>query len=112
MTTAGRIIATLSDALVPGSYLALSHGTGDFHGEASVSQATAVYDRATAPLVLRPRAQIARFFIGFDLVEPGLVQVPLWRPDGPRPGPHELAEIGIYGGVGRKTAAPGEQGLP
>ena len=36
----GRIIATLSDALAPGSYLALSHGTGDFHAEAAVSQAT------------------------------------------------------------------------
>jgi hypothetical protein len=108
----GRIIATLSDALVPGSYLALSHGTGDFHAEAAVSQATAIYERATAPLVLRSHAQIIRFFTGFDLVEPGLVQVPLWRPDGQPPGPRELAEIGIYGGVGRKTAAPGAQGLP
>ena len=51
-------------------YLALSHGTGDLHAEAAVSQATAVYDRATAPLLLRPRAQIARFFTGFDLVDP------------------------------------------
>ncbi len=107
----GRIIAALSDALAPGSYLALSHGTGDFHAEAAVSQATAVYDRATAPLVLRPYAQIAGFFTGFDLVDPGLVQVPLWRPDGRPPGPRELAKIGIYGGVGRKAAAPVVEGL-
>src|ERR1022692_139330 len=43
-----RIIAAFHDAMPPGSYLALSHGTADFHAEAAVSQATAVYDRATA----------------------------------------------------------------
>ena len=101
-----RIIAAFHDAMPPGSYLALSHGTADFHAEAAVSQATAVYDRATAPLVLRGHEQIGGFFGGFDLVEPGLVQVPLWRPELKPPGSRELAKIGIYGGVGRKAAAP------
>jgi hypothetical protein len=99
----GRIIAAFRDALPPGSYLALSHGTADFHAEAPVSQATAVYERAVAPLVLRPRAQVAAFFDGFGLAEPGLVQVPLWRPDDKPPRPRELAKIGIYGGVGQKA---------
>jgi len=98
------IIATFRDALPVGSYLALSHGTTDFHPRAPVQQATAVYDQATAPLVLRGYVQISRFFAGFDLVEPGLVQVPLWRPDRKPPGPRELAKIGIYGGVGRRSA--------
>jgi S-adenosyl methyltransferase len=94
------IVERLRDALPPGSYLALSHGTADFHPSAAVSQAKKIYDRATAPLVLRGYGQIAGLFEGFELVEPGLVQVPLWRPD------HESAcdvgKIGIYGGVGRK----------
>lgn len=107
-----RIIAAFRDALPPGSYLALSHGTADFHAEAAASQATAVYERATAPLVLRPHAQIAGFFHGFDLAEPGLVQVPLWRPDGKPPAPRELAKIGIYSGVGRKATAHSPRGLP
>jgi S-adenosyl methyltransferase len=98
----GRIIARLRDALAPGSYLALSHGTADFHPGTAVSQATAVYARATAPLVLRPRPQIEEFFAGFSLAGPGLVQVPLWRPDTAPPSGRELARIGIYGGVGRK----------
>jgi hypothetical protein len=97
----GRIIATLRDALPLGSYLALSHGTADFHDDAPVSEATAVYDRATAPLVLRSHAQISGFFKGFDVVDPGVVQVPLWRPDGKPLRPRDLAKIGIYGGVGR-----------
>jgi hypothetical protein len=44
--------------------------------------AAAVYDHATSPVTLRTRAQVAGFFGGWDPIEPGLVQVPLWRPDG------------------------------
>jgi len=98
------IIAAFRDALPPGSYLALSHGTADFHTEDAVQRGTRVYDRATAPLRLRSHAQISEFFDGFDLVEPGLVQVPLWRPDGKPPRPRDLAKIAIYGGVGRRGA--------
>jgi hypothetical protein len=98
------IVATFRDALPPGSYLALSHGTRDFHSQDAVRHGTKVYERATAPLVLRTHAQIMAFFDGFDLVEPGLVQVPLWRPDTKPPRPKDLAKIAIYGGVGRLGA--------
>jgi len=40
-------------------------------------------------------------FDGWDVTEPGVVQVPLWRPDGKPPRSRDLAKIGIYGGVGR-----------
>jgi S-adenosyl methyltransferase len=72
-----------------------------------VSHGTKVYQRATAPLVLRSHAQVAALFDGFDLVEPGLVQVPLWRPDDKRPRLRDLAGIGIYGGVGQRRSAGG-----
>ena len=98
----GRIVAAFRDALAPGSYLALSHGTADYHDQAIADAGTAVYSRATAPLVLRGHGQVAALFEGWDLIEPGVVQVPLWRPDGKPPPPRELAKIGIYGGVGRK----------
>ena len=96
------IVATLRDALPAGSYLALSHGTLDFHPPGDADQAAAGYQNATAPLVLRGHEQVSAFFEGFDLVEPGLVQAPLWRPEGKRPRPRDLAKIGIYAGVGRK----------
>jgi hypothetical protein len=99
------IVATLRDALAPGSYLALSHGTLDFHPPGEGDKAAATYKNATAPLVLRARRQVSEFFDGFDLVEPGLVQAPLWRPDGRRPRARDLEKIGIYAGVGRKAAA-------
>jgi hypothetical protein len=99
------IVATLLDALPDGSYLALSHATADFHPPGAASQATAVYKNATAPFVPRPFKQVAAFFDGLELVEPGLVQAPLWRPDGKRPRPKELEKIGIYAGLGRKAPA-------
>ncbi|MER7968384.1 SAM-dependent methyltransferase [Streptomyces sp. NPDC096080] len=93
------IVATLRDALPDGSYLVLTHATSDF---ADRTAAQAVYSKASASLNLRPRAEVERFFDGFDLIEPGLSQVPFWRPDGPPP--PRSHEIGFYGGVARKRA--------
>jgi hypothetical protein len=112
-----QIVATLRDAVPAGSFLALSHATADFHPPGAVGPAVAVYQNATAPFVPRPLNQVTRFFDGFDLAEPGLVQAPLWRPDGRRPRPRDLAKIGIYAGVGRKPppgrdATPGAPGEP
>jgi hypothetical protein len=96
------IVAELGAALPSGSYLVLSHGTGDFAVDRDLGGAARVYAKATASLSVRPRAAILPFFDGFELVEPGLVQVPLWRPDGPPMPADELAKIGGYGGVARK----------
>src|SRR5262249_38632357 len=71
----------------PGSYLALSHGTLDFHPPGGADTAAAGYKNATAPLVLRGYEQVSSFLDGFELLEPGLVQAPLWRPEGKRPRP-------------------------
>ncbi|WP_405591237.1 SAM-dependent methyltransferase [Streptomyces sp. NBC_01190] len=93
-----RVVAGLRDALPAGSFLVLSHATGDF---ADRSEAKAVYNKATATLNLRSRAEVERFFDGFELIEPGLAQAPFWRPD--TPPPPRSAEIGFYGGVARKN---------
>ncbi|MFQ3556439.1 SAM-dependent methyltransferase [Streptomyces gramineus] len=94
-----RIVATLRDALPAGSFLVLSHATDDF---AERSAAQAIYNNATASMNLRPRARVERFFEGFELVEPGLVQVPFWRPESTPP--EGSAQIGFYGAVGVKKA--------
>jgi hypothetical protein len=83
---------------VPGSYLLISHGTGDFDA-AGASGITKAYRRSTSPGVGRSHAEVLRLFDGFDLVEPGLVQVSLWRPEVAEP---RTDGIWIYGGVGRK----------
>jgi hypothetical protein len=56
--------------------------------------------RTSAPN-LRSRTEVERFFTGFELVEPGVAQVPFWRPDVPPPAGSD--EIGFYGGVARRT---------
>ncbi|NEB77994.1 SAM-dependent methyltransferase [Streptomyces sp. SID14478] len=94
-----RVVAELRDALPAGSYLVLSHATGDF---ADRSAAEAGYSsKASASLNLRSKGEVERFFDGFELVEPGLAQVSYWRPDSPPPAAE--ATIGFYGGVARKT---------
>jgi hypothetical protein len=54
------------------------------------------------PYRLRSPEQIAGFFEGLELVEPGVVSCPRWRPDPPGTSDGGPAEVDAYGGVGRK----------
>jgi SAM-dependent methyltransferase len=97
-----RIVATLRDALAPGSYLVLSHATNESRPEL-VHAAEKVYQNsAPAAGRTRSRAEILRFFDGFDLVDPGLVYVPQWRPDAPGDVPADPSALWFLVGVGRK----------
>ncbi|MER0484039.1 SAM-dependent methyltransferase [Streptomyces sp. Edi2] len=104
------LIATLAEALPAGSHLVLSHATGEPYeayaagrtDEQARDGVVNVYKSATASLNLRSKAEIAPLFGPFALLEPGVVRVPLWRPDGPVPGAQELNNTIFYGGVGRK----------
>jgi SAM-dependent methyltransferase len=73
------IVRRLRDAKAPGSYLVVSHGTGDPR-PGTAPRVAAVYQQASAPIVSRSRAEVLRFFDGFDLVG-GLGYVMEWRPD-------------------------------
>jgi SAM-dependent methyltransferase len=97
-----RIVATLRDALAPGSYLVVSHGAVE--GEATVVHAAEkVFNRGVAIQAhARSRAEILRFFDGFELVDPGLVRIPLWRPDSPAEVPGDPGRFWGLVGAGRK----------
>jgi hypothetical protein len=97
------IARRLLDALPAGSYLALSHLTGDFDSKAWAGVA-AVYRKSGVIMQVRAKSEIERFFTGVDLVRPGLVSLPHWRPD---PGAEAAeqptdAQVSVYGGVARK----------
>jgi hypothetical protein len=97
----GRIIATLLDALPPGSYLVASHGTHE-HNEEEFAAGQNAYQSSGVSAQARDSADFAALaFNGLELMPPGVVLVSEWRPGStdPRPSP---AEVGIYGGVGRK----------
>ena len=97
---AGRLLAGLPS----GSYLALSHLTGDFD-PAAWAGVVAVLRRSGVTMQVRPKPAVDRFFAGLDLIDPGVVSLPHWRPDprdievGGRPSD---AAVSVYGGVARK----------
>ena len=100
-----RIVARLRDALAPGSYLVIGHGT-DEGNPVVVQAAKKMYNRSVSTQMhLRSHAEILRFFDGFDLVDPGLVYVPLWRPDSPADVPSDPGKYWCLVGVGRKPAS-------
>ena len=93
------ITRTLTAAMPPGSYLVISHITPDDVAPDAGRQAQAVYAHATAQAHPRTRADIARFFDGLDLAEPGVVSVSAWRPEQfAAPSGRTL----MYAGVARK----------
>ena len=100
-----RIVATLREALAPGSYLVLCHATDE--SRPGVAQAAEKMYNRTVPTQARMRsgAEILRFFDGFELVDPGLVYMPLWRPDSPADVPSDPSKLWCLVGVGRKPVS-------
>jgi hypothetical protein len=99
-----RLVATLRDALPPGSYLVLCHGTDEAKPDVALATEK-VYNRSVATQVqLRSRNAIGRFFDGFELVEPGVTYLSLWRPDCPQDVPSDPGRHWGLVGVGRKPA--------
>jgi SAM-dependent methyltransferase len=76
-----RLVQVLRDAMPVGSYLVLSHGTMEGIPPAICAQLERVYARTDTPVRIRTRAEVLHFFAGLELVAPGLVYCPLWRPE-------------------------------
>ncbi|MDI9883399.1 SAM-dependent methyltransferase [Streptomyces sp. HNM0645] len=99
-----RSVAALRDELAPGSLVVITHAS--YEGiplpKEQAGGAVGVYKDIRNPLVMRSREEIARFFDGFETVEPGLVSMPDWRPETPDAQEDPYAFSG-YAGVGRKA---------
>jgi hypothetical protein len=95
------IVATLMAAIPPGSYLALSHPASDIRAAAVAEMARRVNARLGGSTrgTMRDQANVRRFFDGLELVEPGVVEPPKWRPAGPV----SATEVAVWCGVARKT---------
>src|SRR6266542_2500376 len=97
---AHSIVRRLIDAVPSGSYLVLSH-TITSPAMPDVDAAVAFWnEHGTPKLTQRTPQQVARFFDGLDLLEPGVVSCSRWRPEPSRWG--EPDEVAMFGGVGRK----------
>jgi SAM-dependent methyltransferase len=95
-------VAELGEALAPGSLLVLTHAS--YEGiplpPERAGGAVDVYEDIRNPLTMRSREEIARFFEGYDMVEPGLVAMPHWRPD-TAPEDEDPYAFSGFAGVGR-----------
>jgi SAM-dependent methyltransferase len=99
-------VAELSESLAPGSLLVITHAS--YEGipltQEEAGGAVGVYRNISNPLIMRSRDEVSRFFDGYEMVEPGLVAMPNWRPDTPvvqeQEDPYAFSG---FGGVGRKA---------
>jgi hypothetical protein len=96
------IVARYRDAVVPGSYLAISHGAAEARPD-DVEAVHRFYRQTRTPVVVRTREEMAQFFDGFELVDPGLVYVQQWRPEWLGEVEDNPERMGLYVGVGRKS---------
>lgn len=95
----GGKVRALTGRLARGSYLLISHTTFD-QQPPEVIEAQALAARTDTALYPRTHAEVLGYFDGYELVDPGLVFIPLWRPD-----PGDVVEqperMSAYAGVGR-----------
>jgi S-adenosyl methyltransferase len=99
-----EIVARIMTALPSGSYLVISHPAGDIHA-AQIAEMTKRFNQRLGNVVSagRTREEVARFFAGLDLVEPGIVPTAHWRAAAPQFGPGDgQGEDPAYAAVGRK----------
>ena len=94
------VIRQLMDAVPSGSYLAISHPATDINSPGVGRLASRLNELMPVKLRFRARAEVARFFDGLELVEPGLVRAPEWRPDSDADLDNPAA---VWAGVARKN---------
>ncbi len=94
------IVRRLLAAVPAGSYLAITHSTSEVSGERVIEAVRQWNEVAPTPYHLRSPEQIAAFFEGLELIEPGLVSCPRWRPD--PDGADSVRDMDEYCGLGRK----------
>ncbi|MDQ2881548.1 MAG: SAM-dependent methyltransferase [Actinomycetota bacterium] len=92
------VLGQYRDVLPTGSLLALSHLTAD-QTPIGMSAVVEAMKSSRDPMYFRPYDEVLAMFDGFELMEPGVVDAPQWRPD---PSYHDTGPQGVYAGLGRK----------
>lgn len=92
-----RAVQRLRDAVAPGSYLVIADGAST---SAQIAEGARVSAEGGHAYTLRTLEQIAHYFVGWDLVAPGVLRIPCWRPD--RAGPVDPDRVDGYRGVAHR----------
>lgn len=99
-----EVVAAYREATAPGSHLAITHATSDYHPKMA-REAEEVSNRASHQIRYRTKREIGALLEGYELVEPGLVDLIRWRPDadqGPDPLDGDVTRYSGYAAVGRR----------
>ncbi len=94
------LVRRLMAGLPSGSYLCVNDGSRGTDPDYEAAQ-DGYNETGAVPYFLRPVAEIEAYFDGLELVDPGVVSVPLWRPD-PSPDGTAPRPVGQHGGLARK----------
>lgn len=97
---AAGIIAEIARLVAPGSFVAISHASKDRMEEAG-ERAETLFSRSVTDVAARSHAEVLALFGYLPLVEPGLVQIPMWRPDSPDDIGPKAQNYPGYAGVAR-----------
>jgi hypothetical protein len=95
----GRVVSRLMDAVPGGSYLAISQPAKDLDPDRAAEVEASLNQMMSAKVTFRSHEGVSSFLDGLDVLEPGVVRIPRWRPGaGDDP---DLPTI-MWGGVARK----------
>jgi SAM-dependent methyltransferase len=101
---ATEVVDRIRQAIAPDSYVVIAHAVSDLRPETTEKLAALYQDKAQVNgprrANLRTKAEVETYFHGLDLLDPGVVYLPEWRPDGPR---DDDTPVWSVGGVGRKV---------
>jgi len=93
------VVARLMAAVPSGSYLALSHPAKDIHAAEMAEMANRLNQTMAEKVTFRTQAEVAPFFADLELLEPGMTNVPDWRPETAEEANSPAA---LWAGVARK----------
>ena len=97
----GRALGRYRDAAAPGSFLVVSHGSGQGDPERA-AQVRRIYNASTSPLVVRERDEVRALAGDWTPIEPGVSNPAGWRPDGRTPGVSLVADRSLLVMVAQK----------
>lgn len=96
-----RIVSELLEPLASGSYLVLSHATGDFDPE-TWQRIVDIYRSSGTPAQVRSHDEFSRFFEGLELIDPGVAVATRWHPELGQMHSHD-EKVPLYVGVACKN---------
>jgi len=95
-----HLVSQLVSAAAPGSYVVISHAASDIDTGAMISMTNRLNELMAQQSVPRTHREVAAFFAGLDLIEPGLVRIPEWRPASVS---DSAVRAQMWGAVGRRS---------